>query len=51
MAEKKIVVVCPNPDCNVQCFDIEMVEKSDGNLWAEDTCWKCGTRLPAVRLE
>lgn len=48
-AEKKIVIGCPN--CHVQCGDIEMVQKSDGNLWTEDTCWNCGEQLPAVRLE
>lgn len=45
----RIVIVCSN--CNNQCFDIKMVQKSDGNLWTDDTCWKCGTKLPMVRIE
>jgi len=49
MAEKKIVIACQN--CHVQCFDIKMVQKSDGNHWTDDICWKCGEKLPAVRLE
>lgn len=49
MAEKKVVIVCPN--CDVQCFNIKMEEKSDGNSWTDDTCWNCGEKLPAVRLE
>jgi hypothetical protein len=47
--EKKIVIGCPG--CHAQCFDIRMVKKPDGNYYTDDTCWKCGGKLPAVRLE
>lgn len=44
----EIVLVCPN--CEVQCFDIRMVKESDG-LYTDDVCWRCGYRLPIVRID
>jgi hypothetical protein len=49
LRKKKIVIGCPK--CHVQCSDIKMKKKSDGNYWTDDTCWNCGEKLPAVRLE
>jgi len=45
----EIILICPN--CGVQCFDIRMVEKSDGNYWTDDVCWRCGAQLPVVRIK
>lgn len=45
----EIVLVCP--DCRVQCFNIRMIKKSDGNFWTDDVCWRCGAQLPTVRID
>lgn len=45
----EIVLICQ--DCRVQCFNIRMVKKSDGNYWTDDVCWRCGTQLPIVRID
>lgn len=44
----ELVLVCP--DCDVQCFKVRTVLKSDGNFWTDDVCWRCGAQLPTVRI-
>jgi hypothetical protein len=49
MVSEKLVIVCS--ECRVQCFYIIMKKKSDGNFWSDDTCHKCGAKLPVVRIK
>jgi len=44
----EIVLICP--DCRVQCFNIRIVKRSDGNYWTDDVCWRCGAQLPIARI-
>ena len=45
---EKLRIVCTK--CGSLCFDIEMKKLDDGNDWSDDTCWKCGEKLPKVAV-